>query len=109
MDVYEVVVGETDSKFEVTLVKDLIGKAAPFAYFINYNCHGYGKFKIDSRSLDAFEQKLSGIKDSMNRKLLYNMLFDMMKDGDISGARFLHILKKHLPAETSEDIIAENL
>lgn len=57
----------------------------------------------------AFEQKLSQIKDNTNRKLLYNILFDMMKDGDISGARFLNILKKHLPNENSEDVISENL
>ena len=33
----------------------------------------------------------------------------MMKDGEISGAQFLHMLKKHLITETSDSVIAENL
>lgn len=37
------------------------------------------------------------------------MLFDMMKDGDISGAQLLEILKRHLPNETSDSVIGDNL
>lgn len=45
----------------------------------------------------------------MARKQLLNMLFDMMKDGELSGAHFLDMLKKHLINETSDSVIAENL
>lgn len=37
------------------------------------------------------------------------MLFDMMKDGELPGAHFLDMLKKHLVHETSDSVIAENL
>jgi hypothetical protein len=49
------------------------------------------------------------IKEPMARKQLFSMLWEMMKDGDISGAQFLSILKKHLPLETSDSVISENL
>lgn len=37
------------------------------------------------------------------------MLYEMMKDLDISGSYLLQLLKKHLPLETSESVISENL
>ena len=109
MNVYDVVVGHTDDEESRTVVHELTGKPSPYAYFINYNCHGYAKFKIDAKSLEAFELRLSDLKDNTNRNLVYNLLFDMVKDGDLSGARFLNILKKHLPLETSEDVISDNI
>jgi len=36
----------------------MVGKQVPAAFFINLNCHGYAKFKVDQRSLAAFEEKL---------------------------------------------------
>ncbi len=45
----------------------------------------------------------------MNRKQLYSMLNDMMKDGDLSGAQLLEILKRHLATETSDSVIADSL
>lgn len=32
-----------------------------------------------------------------------------MKDGDISGAQFLSMLKKHIITETSDSVLSENL
>ena len=45
----------------------------------------------------------------MDRKQIYNMMYEMMKDGDISGAWFLEVIRKHLPNETSDSVIADNL
>ena len=105
MKIYEVVNAFTDDKNPVTIVSDLIGKKKPYAYFMNYGCHGYAHFKIDERSLKAYENKLSLIEDSLTRKLIYSDLYEMMKEGDISGYYLLRLLKKHLPDETSEDVI----
>jgi aminopeptidase N len=89
MNIYFQADAITSDEHEVVSVPELIGVKAPFAYYLNLGCNGFGKFKIDDRSIHAFEQKLSEMKNSMDRKLLYNILFDMMKDGDISGAFFL--------------------
>ena len=45
----------------------------------------------------------------MTRKQLYNMIFDMMKDGDISGAQFIGIIRRNLATETSDSVISDNL
>ena len=36
------------------------------------------------------------------------MLYDMMKDGDISGAQYLDIITNNILDEESEDVISEN-
>ena len=59
MDVYEIVDAYTSDTDPVTTVNALTNKKAPYAYYINYNSHGYAKFKIDPKSLQAFESKLS--------------------------------------------------
>ena len=40
---------------------------------------------------------------------MYNMLYDMMKNGDLSGSQYLDILLNNLVHETGEDVIADNL
>lgn len=66
----------------------------PFAYHINHGGYGYAKFKIDEKSLEAFEQKLVKIESSMSRKHLYYVMADMLIKNDISGVKLLEICKK---------------
>lgn len=61
MNVYEIITVQTDDKKHTTQVEGLVGMALPYAFFVNYNCHGYAKFKIDTRSLKAFDEKLGVI------------------------------------------------
>lgn len=61
MEIVEIVVAQTHDQVDNLVVVDLIGKKLPYAFLVNINCHGYGKFKIDQRSLKAFEEKL-GVK-----------------------------------------------
>jgi hypothetical protein len=68
MNVYEVVEAMTSSEHPVTLVADLIGKQKPYAYFLNYNLHGYAIIKVDDKSLIAFDHSLHLIKDEFTRK-----------------------------------------
>jgi len=109
MKVYETVVLQTDDKNEEVFYESMVGKKLPYAFFVNLNCHGYAKFKIDPMSIKAFEQKLSLIESSMNRKQIYNMLYEMMKDGDISGAFMIEVYKKHLSSETNDSVISDSL
>ena len=61
MNIYEVVDARTSDTEAITHVHELIGKRNAYAYFLNYNSHGYAKFKVDPRSLIAYEEKLSVI------------------------------------------------
>jgi hypothetical protein len=51
-------------------LEELVGQPAPFAYHINYKNHGFAKFKIDEKSLTAFEQKLTLIEDPLSEAAL---------------------------------------
>ena len=64
-EIIDIVTKDNQETFEMS---ELVGKAAPFAYHINYKNRGYAKFNIDKKSLLAFEEKLIQIEDSMSRK-----------------------------------------
>lgn len=55
MNVTDVVEALTSDEHEVTLVPELLTKPLPHAFMLNYNLHGYAIFKIDLKSLHAFE------------------------------------------------------
>lgn len=63
----------------------------PKAYLLNYNDYGYGVFSIDSYSLKAFQEGLSKVSDDLTRKLIYNMLSIMTKDGKLPAWQYFDI------------------
>ena len=89
MKVTKVVDIITKSDQETFDIEELVGHEAPFAYHINYLNHGYAKFKIDEKSIKVFEENLGKIDDSMSRKQLYNIFYDMLQDQEIAGVWLL--------------------
>lgn len=55
MYVFDIITAHTDDSTIKTTVPELVGRKLPHAFYINYNSHGYAKFKIDHRDLDAFD------------------------------------------------------
>lgn len=94
---------------EITAITTLDGKPAPHAILPNYEDWGYGKFLIDDRSLSAFQEGVSKIESSLSRKLIYNTLFAMTRDGQISAHDFNNLIKKQIPLESNQDIVMEQL
>ena len=88
---------------------DLVGMDAPFAMFINYENNGFGKFIIDPKSIDGFEQKLHLIEDSLARKHIYQTINDMLVKNDITGIKALKIIKNNMGSETSPEVISNLL
>lgn len=43
----------------------------------------------------------------MSRKQLYNIMYDMLRQNDLAGARLLKICKQNLVRETAVDVITE--
>ena len=79
------------------------------AFLINYGCHGYGKFEIDPMSLTALETGLHKIKSSLDRKNLYNVMFDMIKSGSLPASQVLHIMLNNLQHESAVEILEDCL
>ena len=86
-------------------IPDLVGTDAPFAYHINYQNKGYGKFKVDEKSTLAFESHLGKIEDNLSRKHIFLLYNDMLKDANISGAQLLNICKQTLQTETDVGVL----
>lgn len=100
--IIDVVTKDDQESFEIP---ELVGQDAPFAYHINHQNKGYGKFKIDTKSTAAFETHLGKIEDSLSRKHIYLMYNDMLKDQNISGAQLLDICKSQLQNETEVGVL----
>lgn len=103
---HEIVTSETEATFEV---EELIGADAAFAYHINYENFGYGKFRIDNKSMGVFQDSLHRIHDSLSRKQVYNMMYDMLKDNLISGAQVLQIVRSQAKSETDSGVLTDVL
>lgn len=52
----------------VTQVEGAVGMLKPFCYILNYQNHAYAKFQYNQQCINAFEQKLGQIEDSLTRK-----------------------------------------
>ena len=59
--------------------------------------------------MSVFAEKLGKIEDSLSRKQLYNIMYDMLKTQDLSGAQLVNICKQNLVEETEPDVIADLL
>jgi len=100
---FDILTKDDKESFDLT---EVVGEKAPFAYHINHGGYGYAKFVVDPKSLSAFEGSLNKIESSISRKQLYYILFDMIKNNEISGAQWLNIVKKQMASEVSTDVIS---
>lgn len=97
----------TSDETAVTEVQELVGMKSPYAFLINDQANGYGKFVIDEQTLTAFEANFGLIEDKLTRKQTYNMMYDMIKSGKIAASRVMHIVLGHISTETAEDVIQD--
>ena len=56
-------------------------------------------------NLLAFEESFSKIECLDTRKMVLNTIFDNVRSNNTAGSRLLHIIKRHLPAETQQENI----
>ena len=77
----------------------------PAAFLINHGAYGYGKFVYDEITLATFQTKLNKISNSLDRKQVYNTMYDMIKSERIAGSRVLAIILYNITFELAEDII----
>jgi aminopeptidase N len=93
---------------EWTEVDEFVGELKPAAVFLDHGDNGYAKFRYDKDSLAAFGKSMGKIEDSLTRKQIYSVMYELVKDQLMSGQQFLEILKEHIPHEQSPDVILDN-
>jgi len=65
----------------------------------------YAKVRLDARSLDAVEQALSSL-DPLPRALVWSSLWNAVRDGELSAARYLSIVAAHAPSEQNVGLLS---
>lgn len=72
--------------------------------FLNVNDHGFLKVRIDQESLKAF-RNMSKVKDKMTRRMLWQALWEMVKDFTLSSIEFLELVEANLLQETVDETL----
>jgi len=74
---------------------------------LNAEDNGYCKVILDPTSIAYLKENLNELEEDLTRLIVWRSLWDMVRDGKISGVEFLTSVVKHLPTETSTTINSE--
>jgi hypothetical protein len=85
----------------VTVAEDLYNYTAPDSILLNTNDWGYGQFEIDLKSMNEFKDKLSLIKDSLTRNMIYSTVFMMVREAKLAPQFYLEMVRNHIHLEKS--------
>jgi len=67
---------------------------------------GYGLFLLDEESRDALIARLPTFTDPLRRALLWNALWDNVREGQMPPAQYLSLALRHVRAESDEITVA---
>ena len=82
-----------------TEVPDLIGQPVPDLLLVNDDSLTYAKSRLDAASLSAVPAIMATLTDPVARAMLWGILVDMVRDGELTPGRYLEILAETLPGE----------
>ncbi len=88
-------------------VPEAEGMAVPAFVYPNVGDHGYALVALDDRSVDFAMEGLASISDVLLRQQTWGALHEMVRDGSLSSLRFLQLVDRHLPGESSLPILAQ--
>lgn len=75
------------------------------AVFLNVNDHGFLKVRIDSDSLKELRANLAKVEDKLTRRMVWQALWEMVKDFQMSSIEFLELVESNLIAETVDETL----
>jgi aminopeptidase N len=88
-----------------TLVPQLTGKAIADLVIVNDDDLTYTKVRLDERSLATVTTHLAGLDDPLARAILWEALWDMVRDGELRVADYLEISLANIDVETDAAIL----
>ena len=63
----------------------MVGRAKSAAVLLNADDWGFGHFVIDSDSLKVFENKLGNMSDKLDRSVVLQQIYSMMRMGEYAA------------------------
>ncbi|MDQ5838336.1 MAG: M1 family aminopeptidase, partial [Acidobacteriota bacterium] len=89
-----------------TRVPEAIGKRRPAFVFANFEDYGYGRFLLDDASRAAVLRNLGGVKDDFLRALLWDSLWDSVREAELAPADFIALAVREAPREHDDVMLA---
>eukprot|EP01022_Parablepharisma_sp_SALTPOND_P000908 TRINITY_DN105231_c1_g1_i1.p1 TRINITY_DN105231_c1_g1~~TRINITY_DN105231_c1_g1_i1.p1 ORF type:complete len:787 (+),score=120.32 TRINITY_DN105231_c1_g1_i1:524-2884(+) len=85
-------------------IKSIIGKPKPFAVMLNVNDFTYAKVQLDDISLNAFQHCMTLIPNELTKTLIWQSVWDMVRDGLFGASTFLKFVATQIAQENSVHI-----
>jgi aminopeptidase N len=92
-----------------TSVQALIGTKMPSYVFANERDNGYGLFLLDARSRAQLSIELPEIRDPLRRALIWNAMWDSVRECDMAPEQFLRLGLDNMAGERDEIMLASLL
>jgi aminopeptidase N len=96
---------ELDVQGASTPVPQLAGEQAPDLILLNDGDLTYTKIALDERSLATIRTHLAGLDEPEARAILWEALWDMVRDGELRTAEYLKISLANMDVETDAAIM----
>lgn len=80
-------------------VPGLEGLKCPTLVFLNYQDKDYVKTILDPKSLSIIKENINDVADVLTRNMLWQTLWDMVRDGKLKITQYADILINNLPKE----------
>jgi aminopeptidase N len=94
---------------EHTEVPELAGVPVADLLLLNDDDLAYAKIRLDDRSVRTVLDHLRGVPEPLARALCWSLLWDMVRDADLSTQEYLPVVASALPAESDQGLLATTL
>jgi aminopeptidase N len=92
-----------------TAVPALVGSACPDLVYPNYQDWGFAKVQLDKRSFDSARAHLAAVPDPLLRTMLWQSLWDGVRDGKLPLNEFIKTALHNAPAEKDYTLLGDVL
>lgn len=92
-----------------TVVPGMVGASCPDLVYPNYDDWGYVKVQLDGRSFDSARQHLAGVPDPLLRAMLWQGLWDGVREAKLPLNDFISTVLVNAPQEKDYTLLGDVL
>jgi aminopeptidase N len=96
---------EVELQGDRTGIPELRGRLRPPLLLPNDESVTYAKVRLDPVSLRTVEASLARISDPLARAVIWDLLWDMVRDGELPTCRYVGTVVANLPDETDQSLV----
>ena len=94
-------------KGQTTQVNELKGVQCPDLVYPNYEDWGFVKVQLDKASFKTAKQHVNKVEDPLLRSMLWQSLWDSVRDGQLSLNEYLDVAVNNISAESDYTILGQ--